>query len=69
MDKDYKSYTDPIAYNAIQKSDIKTSLKNEIEHVENLIASNQEHLRIVKAKLKLIEKNSDLEAYLNLDRS
>lgn len=51
-----------------ERLDIKTELKRQIAKIEAQINEYQESLRVAKAKLKLIEKNSDLEAYLNLDR-
>lgn len=52
----------------LERTDIKTELKSNIKWVENDIARSTERLRVYKEKLKLIEKNKDLEAYLNLSR-
>lgn len=52
-----------------RRDDIKTQIQRSIECFEVQIKEYQEKLRIEKEKLRLINKNKDLEAYLNLNRN
>ena len=67
MDK-YETASECLRSKQVEVCDIKTSIKQNIKWLENSIKEYQEKLRIDQEKLKLIKKNKDLEAYINLDR-
>jgi hypothetical protein len=48
--------------------DIKTSLTQKIRHYDSVIKEYQERARVKREQLKLISKDKNLEAYLNLNR-
>ena len=52
----------------IRRVDIKTELTSEAAHLKKQIQEYTERLRIVNEKYRLVNKNKDLEAYLNLTR-
>ena len=54
--------------NRPRMSDIKAELNCEIHAIQNEITNWQERLRIATEKLKLVTKDKNLEAYLNLNR-
>lgn len=56
----------PRGFNEVKQVDVKQGLQNEVKWLEQEMETRQEQLRVVKEKLKLIEKNKDLEAYINL---
>lgn len=53
----------------IRRVDVKSELENSIKCLEKDIKRATEQLRKEKEKLRLISKNKDLEAYLNLTRN
>lgn len=50
----------------LRQCDVKKMIQNEIQYTEAELERLNEQLRVAKEKLKLIEKNKDLEAYINL---
>lgn len=50
----------------VVRNDVKKMIQNEVQYTEAELERLNEQLRVAKEKLRLIEKNKDLEAYLNL---
>lgn len=52
----------------LERIDIRKEIEQEILHCDVVIDDMKERKRIAEEKIKLFNKNKELEAYLNLDR-